>query len=170
MSTEPLQGEEKEQITIDDLNDIIPDSDEDNTPRGKCQGCKIEDDVASLTLHIPGMGVQSVEGPGIEAVSEDTIKLQYCRDCLPRTHFPGFNMTQKYDQKEIEHDAGGRPPKGFHKADGELFKSFEFDEIQSVLQQVVDGETSKNAAANKLGWSWATVDEAIRKPDLYELH
>lgn len=65
---------------------------------------------------------------------------------------------------------GGRPPLGTETSKGRLVKGEDFEQIRSVLQNVVFGEKSKSRAAREIGCARKTVGNTLRdRAELYDL-
>jgi len=69
-----------------------------------------------------------------------------------------------------EKHTGGRPPVGYTVENGRLRPSEDYDKVETVLQNVVNGKTSIHRAAAKLNVSRTTIRNAIdARSEMYGL-
>lgn len=61
----------------------------------------------------------------------------------------------------------GRPPIGFEKEDGHLYRNEKYDDVVATLDMVVKGDLSKRKAADDLGTTRATIRNALERREMY---
>lgn len=64
----------------------------------------------------------------------------------------------------------GPAPLGFKKNDGYLIEADGYDRVRTVLEMVQDDGLSKRKAARELDTSRRTINRALDRPQLYDLH
>lgn len=140
-------------ITAEDADNIVMPSIHEETINGietiVEAGANVHFAGTGLTVHRTDSGLNPVLRRSLRRLTGDRTDAAAIIDGIPHS--------------------GGRPPIGCRVESGVLRPGDDYYRVCESLQAVADGELGKTDAASKLGCARKTIDNALQRPELYQL-
>jgi hypothetical protein len=143
---------------------------EDDKRHDRCLSCGAAP-VGSVIFDVPDRFLESSESTAELTKRENgAVESSYCEACLLQVSVPGsLSLTDTEVQKDYQSTCG-RPPLGYSAEGGELIRTAEFDEIRTVVKQVLNDDLSVRQASQRLDCSWSTVNRIVTNESKLELY